>query len=106
MSGQFIAASLMFFITIAMTSVFWYPAYKISIKNNIVKFYWVGFWAFLGAISAFAGAQAVLVILGQNVENTAGAILAGITAAFIMFVVFAWGRLTLKGFSSFVQKKD
>ena len=94
----------MFFITIGFTALFWFPALKITQKNKLVKFYWMGFWAFLGGLAALSGAQAVLNILGQDVDNFASAILFGVTTAFIVFVMFAWGRLTLKGVTTVISK--
>ncbi len=97
MPGQIIAASLMFFITIFITAMFWWPALKVKHKSALVGFYWMGFWAFLGGLASMSGAQAVLKILGQNVERFGAALLFGLTSAFVCFVVFAWVRLTFKG---------
>ncbi len=104
MSAQLIPAAIMFFITVAVGALFWLPALKIVQKCEIIKFYWVGFWAFLGGIVALSGAQSVLVILGQDVERFAGAMLIGVSAAFVVFVVFAWGRLSLRGASHLLKK--
>ena len=104
MSGQYIAAAIMFFITVGFAALFWLPALKINHKNDLVKFYWMGFWAFLGGLTALAGAQSVLIILGQNVERFASAMLIGVTAAFVLFVMFGWGRLTLKGLTTAISK--
>ncbi len=104
MSGQYIAAALMFLITIGIAAAFWLPAVNINHKNELVKFYWMGFWSFLGGLTALAGAQAVLVILGQHVERFGSALLTGISTAFVIFVMFAWGRLTLKGLTSVLKK--
>ncbi len=104
MTGQYIAASTMFLITVGITSIFCYPAVKFAKKSELMRFYWVGFWAFLGGISSLAGAQAVLNILGLNVDVFASAILTGITAAFIFFVVFAWARLSLFAIGKIKQK--
>lgn len=104
MSGQYIAAAIMFFITVGVAALFWLPAVQVVQKCKIVNFYWVGFWTFLGALVALAGAQSVLIILGQDVQRLASAILAGVTAAFVVFVMFGWGRLSLRGVTSFVDK--
>ncbi len=104
MSGQYLAAIMMFFITVGFAAMFWLPALKITQKNELVKFYWMGFWAFLGGLTALAGAQSVLVILGQDVERFASALLIGVTASFVLFVMFGWGRLTLKGVTAVVTK--
>ena len=97
MSAQFLPAAIMFLITVAIGALFWLPAIKVVQKCSIIKFYWMGFWAFLGGIVALSGAQSVLVILGQDVERFASAMLVGVSAAFVLFVVFAWGRLSLRG---------
>ena len=104
MSGQLIGAGIMFLLTVGFAALFWLPALKVKQDCHIVKFYWMGFWAFLGGLAALSGAQAVLVILGRDVERFGGAMLAGVTAAFVVFVVFAWGRLTLRGAASFITK--
>ena len=104
MTGQYIAAAIMFLTTIGFAALFWLPALKFHVKNQLVGFYWMGFWAFLGGLTAMAGAQSVLMILGHDVERFAGAALYGISTAFIGFVMFAWGRLTLKGVSTIASK--
>ena len=104
MSGQLLAASFMFFITVGFAALFWLPAVKFVQKNQLLNFYWVGFWAFLGGLTALAGAQSVLMILGQDVQRFATAMLFGVTTAFVCFVMFGWGRLTLKGVSAVVSK--
>ncbi|PHS42485.1 MAG: hypothetical protein COA91_00625 [Robiginitomaculum sp.] len=97
MSGQYIGAAILFFTTIGFTALLCLPALKIRQKNQLLRFYWTGFWGFLAAIMAFSGAQTILDVLGHDVDRVASAILQGITAAFIMFVMFAWARLALKG---------
>lgn len=87
-----------------VTALFWLPVIKVVQKCEIIKFYWVGFWAFLGGLVALAGAQSVLIILGQDVQRFASAILAGVSAAFILFVMFGWGRLSLHGASRLMAK--
>ncbi|HHI89151.1 MAG TPA: hypothetical protein ENK01_04275 [Hellea balneolensis] len=104
MPGQFIAATIMFLVTIGIAGAFWLPALNVHYKNALVKFYWMGFWSFLGGLTAIAGAQAVLVILGQHVERFGGAMLSGVSTAFVVFVMFAWVRLTLKGLSASLKK--
>lgn len=104
MTGQYLAASLMFLITVGVTAIFWLPPIKIQQKCEVIKFYWVGFWAFLGGLVALSGAQSVLVILGQDVQRFSSALLLGVTAAFVVFVVFAWGRLVLRGAAALTGK--
>ncbi|MBL4852928.1 MAG: hypothetical protein JKY25_01670 [Robiginitomaculum sp.] len=104
MSGQYIGAAILFFTTVGFTALFCLPAIKFRQKNQLVRFYWTGFWAFLATIMAFAGAQTILNILGQDVDRVASAILFGVTAAFIVFVMFAWARLALKGATTVLIK--
>ena len=104
MSGQYLAAFIMFVITTGFAAMFWFPALKFVQRCHVVNFYWMGFWAFLGGLTALSGAQAVLTILGQDVQKFAGALLVGMSAAFVVFVMFAWGRLTLKGIGALASK--
>ena len=94
----------MFAITVLAAAAFYYPAVKFSQRCKIVNFYWVGFWAFLCWITAFSGAQAILIILGLDVQRFAGAILTGISSSFVVFVMFAWARLTLRGVTTLAKK--
>ena len=104
MSGQILAACIMFFITIGFAALFWFPAVKFQQNSELVRFYWIGFWAFLGGLAALSGAQAVLLILGHDVQHFGQALMSGISASFVVFVMFAWGRLSLKGLSKAVKK--
>jgi len=104
MSGQLTAAAIMFFITVGFAALFWLPVIKFKHKNDLLRFYWTGFWAFLAGLTALAGAQSVLIILGQDVQKITTALLFGVTAAFVAFVMFAWGRLTLKGVTTVIAK--
>ena len=102
--GQYIAASIMFLVTIGFAALFWLPAVRFQHKNELVKFYWVGFWAFLGGITSLSGAQAVLTIMQYDVTRISQALLFGMTVAFVLFVMFAWGRLSLHGLTHLVVK--
>ncbi len=104
MSGQYIAATILLFTTIGFTALLCLPALKFRQKNQLLNFYWTGFWGFLAIIMAFSGAQTILSALGHDVDRAASAILQGITAAFVIFVMFAWARLALKGASHVVVK--
>ncbi len=104
MSAQLIPAMIMFFITAGVAALFWLPAIKIVQRCTLVNFYWMGFWGFLGGIAALSGAQSVLVILGQDIERVANALLMGLSAAFVVFVMFGWGRLSLYGATRVLQK--
>lgn len=106
MLGQYTAATIMFFITVGFAALFWLPALKFKHKNPLLRFYWKGFWAFLSGITALAGIQSVLIILGFDVQKITSALLFGVTASFVVFVMFAWGRLTIKGVTAVVAKSN
>jgi len=103
--GQYVAAAIMFLTTVGFASLFWLPAVKVKQKNQLVEFYWTGFWAFLVGLTALSGAQAVLVILGQDVEKFGQAALIGFSASFTLFVMFAWARLSLLGLTKISAKR-
>ncbi len=94
----------MFTITVIFTTVFFFPAFKFKQRSKLISFYWVGLWAFLGSISAFSGARGILDILGYDVERFATALLTGMTASFVFFIMFAWGRLVLAGATHAAKK--
>jgi len=81
-----------------------FPAFKFKQRSELISFYWVGLWMFLGWISALAGAKGILQILGLNVERFGSAVLTGITASFVFFVMFAWFRLTISGVKHAAKK--
>jgi hypothetical protein len=94
----------MFTITVIFTAIFMFPAVKFAQRSKLVNFYWVGFWGFLSWIAALSGARGILDILGYDVDRFAGAVLTGITASFVIFVMFAWARLTLLGVTTVAKK--
>ena len=104
MSPHIIAGLVMFALTVIFASIFCWPMTRFPRKNAVENFYWAGFWAFLAMITAVAGAQSTLMILGQDVTRFGGAILGALTITFVMFVVFAWARLVLKGAHSLIGK--
>lgn len=85
---------IMFIATVAMTTLFIIPILRIRIKHDLTRFYWSGFWVFLALIAAFAGGQQILLLADIEVEKASTFYLAGLMAAYITFVVFAWFRLT------------
>jgi len=90
---QLLPASIMFFITIGFTSLFFVPVTKFQREDDLVNFYWIGFWSFLALISSVAGAANTLLLLKYNTMAFSDAALMGITASFMFFVMFAWARL-------------
>lgn len=97
MSPQIMAALTMFMITAAAASAFIWPIVKFPNKDRVINFYWSGFWIFLAMITAFAGAQSTLTLLGQDVTHFSAAVLFAMTLTFVIFVIFGWARLVIKG---------
>ena len=93
---RYIPAIIMFTITCLVLSLFFVPVTRFPKENKLTNFYWVGFWAFLVIIASIAGAMNTLLLLGYNSRLAAEAIIAGVTASFVFFVVFAWFRLAAK----------
>ena len=98
MLAQYLPAIIMFSITAVIVSFFCIPVTAFPKKNKLINFYWIGFWSFLVFIASIAGAMNTLALMGYDAEPAATAILAGINASFISFVVFAWFRLSAKAF--------
>ena len=90
-------AAIMLLITILFASAFYWPAVRFPRKGKVLNFYWSGFWAYLGIITAVAGAQVTVAIIGLQADVFSNAVLAALTVTFVMFVVFAWARLALMG---------
>jgi len=104
LTPQNMSVGVMFAITILFGTVFWWPVTRFPRKDGLLNFYWVGFWAFLGMITAMSGAQATLMLAGHDVDSTANALLNALTITFVIFVVFAWFRLVLMGAGKMVMK--
>lgn len=85
---------IMFVYTVVLSALLIIPALKVHIKHDLTRFYWRGFWIFLMLIAAFSGGQQILKMAGVQVEAASTFYLAGLVAAYIAFVVFAWFRLT------------
>ena len=98
MLAQYLPAIIMFSITAVIVSFFCIPVTAFPKKNKLINFYWIGFWGFLVFIASIAGAMNTLALMGYDAEPAATAILAGINASFLSFVVFAWFRLSAKAF--------
>jgi len=96
---------IMFAITVMFTSLLFAPTVLVRQKNQLIKFYWVGFWLFLVAIASLSGAQNTLSLAGYQSRFVAEPILQGVLAAFIGFVFFGWCRLSGKAFMTFVFRK-
>ena len=66
MSGQLIGAGIMFLLTVGFAALFWLPALKVKQDCHIVKFYWMGFWAFLGGPGGFVRRAGCACYLGPR----------------------------------------
>ena len=104
MSTQWMAALVMFMITVGVTSVFCYPPLKFQNRNEVVNFYWTGFWVFLACLVATAGSQSALRIVGLKDQAFSNALLRAVSVTFVLFVMFAWFRLISMGATTFLKK--
>ncbi|MEE9347702.1 MAG: hypothetical protein V3U82_05875 [Robiginitomaculum sp.] len=91
-------------ITTVVTAALFWPALRFPQKNSLVNFYWRGIWIYLGVISAVAGGQATAVLLGHDSAPFSEALLYALTVTFVVFVMFAWARLALKGLGHVAKK--
>ena len=95
---------IMFFCTVIIAALFFIPITKFPRKNKLLNFYWVGFWIFLVIIAAVAGSSSTLNIIGYDSSQSSKLILAGISASFVFFVMFAWFRLSAKAIAAFITR--
>ena len=93
MSGQFIVALMLFGIVVGFTANLWLHALRQIEFRKIANFYRIGFLGLATSLAILVWVQA-FALLGANIGN---ALFQGVTAAFILFVIFAWGRLTVIG---------
>lgn len=93
--GHIFAALIMFLITVGTATLLFVPMTRFPAKNDLVNFYWAGIWVFLAMIAAFAGGINTLMLIDVDVIKIGNAVLAGTVAAFVIFVMFGWGRLSL-----------
>lgn len=91
---HFLPAAIMFFITIGFTALFVLPAIRYPRKSKLINFYWSGFWVYLAIIASLSGAANTLFIMSYDAMTFADAVLAGVSASFVVFVIFAWFRLS------------
>jgi len=89
-----VPAMIMFLITIAFSALCLLPMIFYKQSNAIANFYWRGLWMFLALISGLAGGNSTLMLLGFPTDiDVTQAIITGVLAAFVLFVVFGWFRL-------------
>lgn len=102
---QYLPAMIMFLITVGFASLFCLPATLLKKKSALFNFYWRCFWGFLALITGLAGGSSTLMLLGYESFTFANAALAGVMAAYVSFVVFAWFRLVGTGVFRFIAPK-
>ena len=90
----------MFAITLAFVTLFFVPVTAFKQKNELIRFYWIGVWLFMAFIAAFAGGAETLKLLAYDATKWSEAMLAALTASFVVFVVFAWFRLSFKAIAA------
>jgi len=91
---QYIPGLIMFTITLVFVTLFFIPVTVFKQKNDLIRFYWVGAWSFLAMIAAFSGGSQTLMLLQYEADSAATAILTSLTVCFVLFVMFAWFRLS------------
>lgn len=92
--SAYIPAFIMFMITVGVASLFMVPVTRFQMKNKLVNFYWCGFWVFLAIITAVAGGANALTLARVDAMALSTGMLTGIMASFVLFVMFAWFRLS------------
>lgn len=97
MSEQFVITALMLVLSVGLTSMFWVPALRYKPSEPVINFYAKTFWVLLAGLVGLLSVQNLSLILGDGTGNIGGALLLGLSASFVLFVLFAWGRLTLIG---------
>ena len=95
---------IMFLYTVLSAALFFIPITKFPRKNKLLNFYWVGFWAFLVIIAAIAGSSSTLKMIGYDASQSSKLMLAGISASFVFFVMFAWFRLSAKAIAVLITR--
>ncbi|WP_371397705.1 hypothetical protein [Fretibacter rubidus] len=93
--------AIMFLITVAVASIFVFPATRFRMKNALVSFYWTGLWLFLAMITAVAGGANTLMLARFDAATISTAMLTGMIAAFMVFVMFGWFRLSSKAIMAY-----
>lgn len=94
MLSNILPALIMFLITVGLTTLFLVPVTKFPQKNELINFYWAGFWLFLVAIVAISGGVNTLMILDFNTYAFSNAVLFATVICFVLFVMFGWFRLS------------
>ncbi|MEM9601183.1 MAG: hypothetical protein AAF926_09180 [Pseudomonadota bacterium] len=91
--SAYLPALIMFSITVSFVSLCFLPA-TFERRSKLVNFYWVGFWLFLGLIAAISGATQTVLLAGMDADFLALRLQTAATLCFVIFVMFAWLRLS------------
>jgi len=103
--AHYIPAFIMFIITVIVTSLFFMPVTRFPMKNKLVNFYWCGFWVFLSIITAISGGGNTLMLARIDAYSLSTGMLTGVMVSFVLFVMFAWFRLSGAAIWSFFTRK-
>jgi len=90
----------MFGITIAVATLFFVPITVFPQKNQLINFYWAGFWGFLASIAALSGGSNTLLLMNYDASTVASAITLPTVICFVVFIMFAWFRLSAKALAA------
>ena len=93
-SGQLIAVSIMFLVTVMVTTLLCLPITAFKQKSRIINFYWTGFWTFLAVIAGAAGGSSSLMILGLEDQAVSNKVFSALITAYVTFVVVGWFHLS------------
>lgn len=104
MLSQFIPPAVMFAVTVIFTTLFFLPMTMFQQSNKVANFYWSGLWVFLALIAGLSGGSNTLMLarIDGNATMT-HVILTSVMAAFVLFVVFGWFRLSGKAVLAFIR---
>ena len=99
----------MFVITLVFVTLFFIPITVFKQKNELIRFYWIGVWMFLAMIAAFSGGAQTLWLFNYDAQIASTAMLSALTVCFVIFVMFAWFRLSFSAIKAailfFVKKR-
>jgi len=73
------------------------PIRRWSPSDGVVRFYWIGVWVFLIAITCIAGGMNTLVLLDVDAVAVTERLLNLILPGFVGFVVLGWFHMILRG---------
>jgi hypothetical protein len=93
MSGQFIVALILFGSAVGFTANLWLTALQRIEFREIANFYRLGFLGLALSTACLVWIQ-VFSLIDTSIGNAA---LNGISAMLVLFVLFAWGRLSIIG---------